>query len=65
MFENQELENGFSQADWLNVFQKGSWEWLRGVSDLHVYCLPCVYHRLFDEVELAKQFRAVGYRAFV
>ena len=65
MFESQEEENMHFQADWVNVFQKGSWEWLRGVSDLHVYCLPCVYHRLFDEVELAKQFRAVGYRAFV
>jgi hypothetical protein len=65
MFESQEVETGFNQADWLNVFQKGSWEWLRGVSDLHVYCKPCVYHRLFDEIELAKQFRAVGYRAFV
>jgi hypothetical protein len=51
--------------DFLKGFQKGSWQWLRGVSDLHVYCLPCVYQRLFDEIELAKQFRAVGYRAFV
>ncbi len=47
------------------LFQGGSWAWLRGVSDLHVYSLPCVYSRLFDEIELAKQFRAVGYRAFV
>ena len=65
MFEDQEVETGSRSAEWLTVFQKGSWEWLRGVSDLHVYCLPCVYGRLFDEVELAKQFRAVGYRAFV
>jgi hypothetical protein len=50
---------------YLQEFQTGSWQWLRGVSDLHVYCLPCVYRRLFDEIELAKQFRAMGYRAFV
>jgi len=46
-------------------FQQDSWLWLRGVCDLHVYCLPCVYMRLFDEIEMARQMRAVGYRAFV
>jgi hypothetical protein len=46
-------------------FQQDSWLWLKGVCDLHVYCLPCVYMRLFDEIEMAKQMRAVGYRAFV
>ncbi len=65
MFEEHKLATESESEEWLKVFQKGSWEWLRGVSDLHVYCLPCVYNRLFDEVELAKQFRAAGYRAFV
>jgi hypothetical protein len=49
----------------LKEFQQDSWLWLRGVVDLHVYCLPCVYMRLFDEIEMARQMRAVGYRAFV
>lgn len=49
----------------LSMFKQDSWLWLKGVSDLHVYCLPCVYMRLFDELEYAKQFRAFGYRAFV
>ena len=47
------------------AFRKGSWLWLKGVCDLHVYCLPCVYDRLFDEIEMARQMRAFGYRAFV
>ncbi len=46
-------------------FQKDSWLWLKGVCDLHVYCLPCVYMRLFDEIEIARHMRAFGYRAFV
>lgn len=46
-------------------FQQDSWLWLKGVCDLHVYCLPCVYMRLFDEIEIARQMRAMGYRAFV
>jgi len=46
-------------------FKQDSWLWLKGVSDMHVYCLPCVYMRLFDEIEMARQMRAVGYRAFV
>jgi len=46
-------------------FQQDSWLWLKDVCDLHVYCLPCVYMRLFDEIEMARQMRAVGYRAFV
>jgi hypothetical protein len=58
-------EAGREYVDLLKAFQSDSWQWLKGVSDLHVYCLPCVYMRLFDEIELAKQFRAVGYRAFV
>jgi hypothetical protein len=56
---------GAEATELVSMFHGGSWEWLRGVSDLHVYSLPCVYSRLFDEVELAKQFRAAGYRAFV
>lgn len=49
----------------IKVFGKDSWLWLKDVVDLHVYCLPCVYMRLFDEIEIARQMRSVGYRAFV
>jgi len=38
-------------------------EVMHGIIDLHVHASPDLYERLFDEIELAKQFREVGYRA--
>jgi hypothetical protein len=49
----------------LKDFKKDSWLWLKDVVDLHVYPLPCVDMRLFDEFELARHMKAVGYKAFV
>lgn len=40
-------------------------ERLEGVVDTHVYCAPDMYERAFDEVEFARQARAVGYRGFI
>jgi len=69
MFYSPEKETDEAASDQsaeiLKHFQQDTWLWLKGVVDLHVYCLPCVYMRLFDEIEIAKQFRAFGYRAFV
>jgi hypothetical protein len=69
MFYSPEKETDETASDQsteiLRQFQQDTWLWLKGVVDLHVYCLPCVYMRLFDEIEIAKQFRAFGYRAFV
>jgi hypothetical protein len=38
-------------------------ELMQGIIDLHVHAAPDLYERPFDEIELAKQFREVGYRA--
>jgi len=40
-------------------------ELIRGVCELHVHAMPCVFDRPFDELELAKQARDVGYRAIL
>jgi len=48
----------------LRDFNKDSWLWLRDVVDMHVYCLPCVDMRLYDEFEMARHMRGIGYKAF-
>ena len=40
-------------------------EWLQGLIDIHLYNLPCVFERMFNTFELARQCRAAGYRAIV
>lgn len=40
-------------------------KWMEGIVDVHVYTLPCVYKRMFDGIELAKQCNEVGYRAIL
>lgn len=40
-------------------------ELMRGVCELHVHAMPCVFERPFDELELAKQAKDVGYRAIL
>ena len=45
--------------------ERESSAWLQGVSDLHIYCTPCVYARQFDEIDMAKQCRDVGYKAIL
>jgi len=36
---------------------------MHGVCELHVHAMPCVFDRPFDELELTKQAKDVGYRA--
>lgn len=36
---------------------------LRGVIDMHVHLSPCLFERPFDEMDMARQARDVGYRA--
>lgn len=38
---------------------------MRGVVDMHVHCAPDLYERPYDEIELSRQARDVGYRALV
>jgi hypothetical protein len=38
-------------------------ERLQGISELHVHAAPSIFERPFDDVELARQMRDVGYRA--
>ena len=38
---------------------------LQGLCDLHVYAGPDLYHRAFNEMDLAKEARDVGYRAML
>ena len=35
---------------------------LEGVIDLHCHAGPCIFEKLFDEMEIAEQMRRVGYR---
>lgn len=35
---------------------------LDGVIDLHCHAAPCLFEKLFDEIEIARQMREVGYR---
>lgn len=38
-------------------------ERLQGISELHVHAAPSIFERPFDDIELARQMRDVGYRA--
>jgi len=38
-------------------------ERLQGVSELHVHAAPSIFERPFDDIELARQMRDVGYKA--
>ena len=66
--DEAEIECEISEQEALEIlkdFKKDTWLWLRDVVDMHVYPLPCVDMRLYDEFELARHMRAFGYRAFV
>lgn len=40
-------------------------ELLNGAIDLHVHASPSLFERMFDELELARQARDIGYRAIL
>jgi hypothetical protein len=40
-------------------------ELLDGVIDMHLHALPCLFKRPFDEIDIAMQARAAGYRGLV
>jgi hypothetical protein len=48
----------------IEMEEKGA-ELLKGVVDIHLYAEPCVYERMFNEIDLAKQARDAGYRAML
>ncbi len=37
-------------------------EILDGVTDIHVHAAPCLFEKLFDEIDMARQMRDVGYK---
>ncbi|NIM46250.1 MAG: hypothetical protein GTN80_10775, partial [Nitrososphaeria archaeon] len=46
-------------------FTQADRELMRDVSELHVHAMPDFFDRPFDEIELARQCRDVGYRAIL
>jgi hypothetical protein len=38
-------------------------EKMLGICEMHVHSAPSIFERPFDDIELAKQMREIGYRA--